>query len=465
MATDNGGNHQRPHQTDAPGTQPERGAAERFSNYGFILAAIGSSVGLGNMWKFPYITGLYGGGAFVLLFILSLVVIGLPVLLAELAIGRGGRGSPSASMARLSGRRAWGGFGFLSIAGAFIIMSYYAVVAGWTLHYAALSLSGRLFATNDYAGTFDRFVSSYLPVFWQFVVMALTVWVVARGVSGGIERFNRVLIPGLVILLLVLVVRALTLPGAVEGVRFFLQPDFTSIKPVAVLVALGHAFFSLSLAMGCMMTYGAYVRKEQSLGTATLAIGGGDVLYALLAGLIIFPTTAAFGIANQQGPGLVFVALPAAFDSMPFGAWVGGLFFLLLAIAALTSAFSILEVPVAFVLERTGMGRRRAASLVGVLVFLIGLPSALSAGGAVKGLELGGRSFFDWMDFTASNVLLPVGGIIVTLFAGYAWKRAGEEAGVTAGWLRLWMFLLRYVAPVLILLVFLYLTGVFGRPE
>ena len=447
-------------QGQGEGQHAQRGTGERFSSLGFILAAIGSSVGLGNMWKFPYITGKYGGAAFFLMFTICLIAIGIPVLLAELAIGRAGRGSPFTSMRRLGGSKFWGGFGFLSIAGAFVIMSYYAVVAGWTLHYAMISLGGSLFANTDYAGPFFAFIGSWLPVGWQALVMVLTAAVVAGGVSSGIERFNKILIPGLVILLLVLAVRALTLEGAGEGVSFFLRPDFSKLTAESVIAALGHAFFSLSLGMGTMLTYGSYVEKSQSLGAATIAIAGGDLLYALLAGLIIFPTTFVFGIEPTEGAGLVFMALPAAFSAMPFGAFIGGLFFILLAIAALTSAVSILEVPVAFVRERFKLSRTKAAAITGVVCFLVGLPSALSAGDAAEGLNWGGRSFFDWMDFLSSNVILPLGGLAVTIFAGYVWKQAGDEAGLSAWWFRLWVFMLRYVAPVLIVLVFLYFSGI-----
>lgn len=439
-------------------SQPSSNQEDHFSQTGFIMAAIGSSVGLGNMWKFPYITGQYGGAAFFLLFIVCLLAVGLPVLLAELSIGRGGRGNASSSFVKVGGHPAWGGFGMLSVFGAFMIMSFYAIVAGWTLHYAVLSFSGRLYSNSDFAGQFTSFAGGMLPIFWQVVVLLISGWIVVRGISGGIEKFNKILIPGLLILLLILMIRALTLPGMGAGVAFFLRPDFSKLTAESALVALGHAFFSLSLGMGTMLTYGSYVKKRQSLGAATLAIGGGDLLYALIAGLIIFPTTFSFGIDPAQGPGLVFIALPAAFSAMPLGTVFGGLFFILLAIAALTSAVSLLEVPVSYAIERWRWGRSRAVWIITFLCFLLGLPSGLSLG-AVPGLTFGGKAFFDWMDFLASNVLLPLGGLIVTIFAGYAWKRASEEAGLTTGWNRIWMFMLRYVAPILVLFVFLHTSG------
>ncbi|MHA2855764.1 sodium-dependent transporter [Paenibacillus lautus] len=436
------------------------GKSDRFSSAGFILAAIGSSVGLGNMWKFPYITGEHGGAAFFLLFIICLIIIGLPVLLAELAIGRAGRGSAATSFVKAGGPKVFGQLGLLQVIAPFLILTFYVIVAGWTLHYAVMSFSGNLYNNTDFGGQFTGFTEGYMPIIWQVVAIAITGWVVAKGISGGIEKFNKVLIPGLIILLIVLMIRAVTLPGAGAGVSFFLNPDFSKLSPEAALVALGHAFFSLSLGMGILLTYGAYVDKRQSLGPATLAIGAGDLIYAFIAGLIIFPTTASFGIEPNAGPSLVFIALPAAFSAMPLGAFFGGLFFVLLAIAALTSAVSLLEVPTSYVMDRWHWGRTKAVVVISALVLLVGLPSALSFG-IVPGLtDIGGKNFFDWLDFITSNILLPIGGLITTIFAGYFWKKAADAAGLKAGWFRVWLFMLRYIAPVLVLLVLLHTTGV-----
>lgn len=432
---------------------------DRFSSTGFIMSAVGSAVGLGNMWKFPYVTGQYGGAAFFLLFMICLLLIGIPILLAELAVGRGGRGNASSSLSKLSGSKTWGALGFLSVAGSFFIMSFYGIVAGWTLHYAVLSFTGELFSSQDFAGIFSRFTNSLLPIGWQLVVMLVTALVLIRGVSEGIERFNKIIIPGLVILLLFLAAQALSLEGAREGVSFFLRPDFSKLTAESALVALGQAFFSMSLGMGTMVTYGAYVQKKQSLGTATIAVGVGNVLYALLAGLIIFPTIFVFGIEPTQGAGLVFVALPAAFSAMPLGAIFGGLFFVLLAFAAITSAVSVMEVPVAFASETFGWSRPVAVFIVGLLCFIVGVPSGLSLGDGVW-LTFGGRALFDWVDFICSNIVLPVSGLVITIFAGYAWKGVAEEARLSAGSFRIWLFMLRFVVPVLVLLVLLYYAGV-----
>lgn len=433
---------------------------ERFSSAGFILAAIGSSVGLGNMWKFPYITGEHGGAAFFLLFIICLILIGLPLLLAELAIGRAGRGSASTSFVKAGGPKVFGRLGLLQVIAPFLILSFYVIVAGWTLHYAVQSFSGKLYMDADYSGQFSTFTQGYMPLVWQAVSVLITGIVVGKGISGGIEKFNKVLIPGLIVLLVILMIRALTLPGAGAGVSFFLQPDFSKLSPEAALVALGHAFFSLSLGMGILLTYGAYVDKRQSLGAATLAIGAGDLIYAFIAGLIIFPTTASFGLEADAGPSLVFIALPAAFSAMPFGAFFGGLFFILLAIAALTSAVSLLEVPITYVMDRWGWGRGKSVTIISVLVLVVGLPSVLSFGVVPAFTDMGGKNFFDWLDFIASNILLPLGGLITTVFAGYYWKNAADAAGLKAGWFRIWLFMVRYIAPVLVVLVLLHTTGV-----
>jgi NSS family neurotransmitter:Na+ symporter len=429
-----------------------------FSNTGFILAAIGSSVGLGNMWKFPYITGMYGGAAFFLIFIACLAFVGLPILLAEMTIGRGGRGNAVSAFHSLTQTKWWGYFGFLSVLAALAIMGFYTVVTGWTLHYALISLTGGLFENPDYTATFLGFAGGNLALFWTLVAIVITCWVVAKGISGGIEKFNKVLIPGLAGILVILMIRALTLDGAGQGVEFFLKPDFSKLTTESALIALGHAFFSLSLGMGTMLTYGSYVAKEQSLGKASLAIGGGDLLYAFVAGLIIFPTVFSFGLEPGQGPGLVFMALPAAFEAMPLGNLFGFLFFVLLAIAALTSAVSLLEVPTAYFIDKLKWSRTKASIILSIAIFLVAIPCSLSLG-SLSDFKIFGKTVFDLLDFVASNIFLPVGGLVVTLFTGYAWKKAGEEAGLTGFWYNAWMFCLKYIAPIMVIAIFLYSVG------
>jgi neurotransmitter:Na+ symporter, NSS family len=432
---------------------------ERFSTTGFIISAIGSSVGLGNMWKFPYITGENGGAAFFLLFIACLIVIGLPVLISEMALGRSGRGSAASAFVRAGGKKSWYVLGLLQVLTPFLILTFYAIVTGWTLQYATSAFSGSLFANNDFAGQFTAFSNSYLPVFWSFVALFLTGLIVILGVSKGIEKFNKFLIPSMIVLLVVLMIRAVTLPGAGEGISFFLNPDFSKLTAESALVALGHAFFSLSLGMGIILTYSSYMSKNQSIGTAAVAVGLGDLIYAFIAGLIIFPTTFSFGIQPDQGPSLVFIALPAAFSAMPFGSLFGGLFFILLAIAAITSAVSILEVPVSFTMEKFNWSRNRSVWIVLIATFAISIPLAFSIG-MFPHLSFGGKALFDWIDFIASNIFLPIGGLGIIIFVGYYWKKVQEETGLSSRWFNIWLFTLRYIAPILMFLVLLHTTGI-----
>lgn len=433
---------------------------EQFSSAGLILAAIGGSVGLGNMWRFPYITGQNGGGAFFCLFIICLLIVGLPVLLGELAVGRGGRGDAVVAFSKLSGQKKWGMFGFIAVLVAFFIVSYYSTIAGWTLHYAYESITASLFQHENYTQYFKHFTGAWLPLFWQVIVLILCALVIARGVSGGIEKFNKIVIPGLLIILFMMLVRTLTLDGAAQGVKYFLYPDFSKLTLESTLQALGLAFYSLSLGFGGMLTYGAYIGKQQSLPVATASIGLGSMLYALLAGLIIFPTIFTFGIKPNLGPALTFVTLPVAFKAMPYGVLFGSLFFLLLAIAALTSCVSLIEVPVAYCMRRFHVSRHKATMYVTISLCICGIPSTLAAGGVLENVRFADRNFFEWIDLIMANIMLPLGGLFITLLVGYKWKGAGEETGLSSVWKHVWLFTMRVVSPVLILFIFLSSIGV-----
>lgn len=434
---------------------------DQFSSIGFIVAAIGSSVGLGNMWKFPYITGIYGGGAFLVLFIICLIAVGIPILLAELSLGRAGRGDAMSSFQALAVKypRFWGAFGFLSVLAAFLILSFYCVVTGWTFYYAIQSFSGALFRDTQYAAHFNEFTGSWTPLIYLVAAVVVSSGVIIKGISGGIEKFNKILIPTLVFLLLILMIRALTLPNGMAGVEFFLKPDLSKLSIQSALVALGQAFFSMSLGMGTMITYGSYVSKQQSLGTATVSVGIGNIIYAVIAGLIIFPTSFSYNLEAAAGPGLVFVALPAAFSDMPFGHFFGGLFFILLAAAALTSCVSVMEVPVAFTMKHLRWSRPKAVGILSVLIVALGIPVSLSVGGPLADWTLFGKIFFDFLDFVASNIFLPIVGLAVTIFIGYVSKKGAEEARLQPKLFSVWIFLLRYIVPVFVLLIFLYSTG------
>ena len=429
------------------------GRAHWGSRFGFILAAVGSAVGLGNVWKFPYMAGEYGGAAFVLVYLAIVFTIGVSVMLAEFVIGRAAERNPVGALARLGGG-AWPVVGFMGIAAAFIILSFYSVVAGWTIAYVVKAVTGVL-ATSDpdaLGAVFGAFSADPVePVLYHMIFMILTVGIVAGGVHAGIERTCTVLLPVLFIILIVLAVRSLTLPGAMEGVLFYLAPDFSKISAQTLNGALAQAFFSLSLGMGAMITYGSYLSRKDDLPRSALWVTFCDFLVSLVAGLVILPAVFAFSLDPAAGPGLVFITLPAVFAQMPAGAVFAVLFFILLVIAALTSAVSLLEVVVAYLVDERGMGRRRAAALVGVTIFLLGIPASLSLG-VWSDIQIAGKGIFDIMDYVASNVLLPLGGIAISVFVGWVILPRATAEATSAGahpfpWIGLWRIVCRYVAP------------------
>ena len=394
--------------------------------------------------------------------------IGLSVMLAEFVIGRMSEKNAIGAFAKLKGG-LWPIIGVFGVAAAFIILSFYSVVAGWTISYMIKSVTGALAvedpaALGDIFGTFIADTTS--PLIFHAVFMALTVFVVLAGVGGGIERASKILMPALFALLIVLIVRSVTLPGGMEGVAFLLSPDFSKVTWSTVSDALSQAFFSLSLGMGAMITYGSYLSKKENLpgsaGWVTLL----DSAVAVMAGLLILPAVFAFGFDPSAGPGLTFITLPAVFAQMPFGAFFAFLFFLLLAIAALTSAVSILEVVVAYFVDDRGVSRKSAAVIIGFVIFLLGIPSSLSMGvmGDVK--IIAGKNFFDLMDFISSSLLLPIGGLFISLFVGWVvWGKAQEEIaahnGVIPIWVGAWGVIVKFIAPIAIAFILLKGLGVF----
>jgi NSS family neurotransmitter:Na+ symporter len=444
-------------------TELEAGMAERMgyrgswgSRIGFVLAAAGSAVGLGNVWKFPYMAGENGGGAFLILYLGIAFTIGISVMLGEFVIGRAAERNPVGAFAQLKGG-AWKIAGGLGVAAGFLILSFYSVVAGWTIAYVVKSASGAL-ATTDAAAlgaAFGAFSGAVVePILYHALFMAMTIGVVLFGVHGGIERVCKILLPALFIILCVLAIRSLTLPGAWEGIRFFLAPDFSKVTTATLNGALAQAFFSLSVGMGAMITYGSYLSPKENLPKATLQVTLFDTLIAVIAGLVILPAVFAFGISPAAGPKLVFITLPAVFAQMPGGTFFAVLFFVLLVIAALTSAVSLLEVVVAYFVDERGMKRKTVSVLAGGTIFLLGVPSSLSMG--VWGrYKIAGKEFLSLMDYIGSNLMLPLGGIAVSLFIGWAiLPRALEEATSRGGHaFRLapaWVFICRWVAPIAI---------------
>ncbi len=427
------------------------------SRVGFILAAAGSAVGLGNIWRFPYITGQNGGAAFVLVYLALVFIIGFSVMLAEMSIGRKAQLNAVGSFQKLRGGM-WPLIGWMGVAAGFIILSFYAVIGGWTIKYFIHTFTGLMAdAAGGKAGdVFVGFITDTVQVvIYQAAFMLVTTWVVFRGIGEGIERYCKILMPALFIILLVLIGRSVTLEGAEKGLEFYLRPDFSKITGGTIAAALGQAFFSLSLGMGCMITYGSYVDRKTALPSAAIQVCFLDTMVAVLAGLAIFPAVFAFGVDAGAGPGLTFVTLPSVFAQMPGAMTWSGLFFALLFIAALTSAISLLEVVSAYFIDK-GWSRAQAAWIMGILIFALGIPSAMSLAGAPK---VAGKDFLDAMDFISSNVLLPLGGVFISLFVGWFWtseakQEVTNDGSLSFGFMGLWIWICRIVAPAAILYIF-----------
>ncbi len=442
------------------------------SRLAFIFAATGSAVGLGNIWRFPYTAGEYGGGAFVLVYLLCVAAIGIPIMIAEVMLGRRGRQSPINTMRALAARQgvhpAWQLLGWMGILCGFLILSFYSVIAGWTLAYVFRAGSGQ-FSGIDGLGSEAIFGALTADperlLAWHTIFMVLVVMIVARGVAGGLERAVRVLMPALFALLVIMVLYAAQAGDFGAGFAYLFTPDFAEFRANAgdaILSAMGQAFFSLSLGMGAIMIYGSYLSSQASIGGNVAIIAGMDTLVAVLAGLAIFPIVFANGLEPSAGPGLIFQTLPVAFGQMPFGALFGVLFFLLLAFAAWTSAISLLEPMVAYLVENKDFSRVRASLLAGVAVWLLGIACLLSLN-AWSGFTLFDKGILDLFDYLTANVLLPLGGVLIALFAGWVLddQVSRTEFGVSDGaWLyRLWRGLIRWVAPLCVILVFLNAIG------
>ncbi len=428
------------------------------SRLGFVLAAAGSAIGLGNIWKFPYICGENGGGAFVVVYLVCIVMIGLPIMLSEFLIGRKSQLDPVGAYKSIKPDSPWYLVGGMGVFAGFIILSYYGVVAGWTIGYIVEFLRGIFVGleTPDRIGDhFARFAADPVKAIgYHALFIVLCMLIVIKGIKVGIERWSRILMPTLLGILLLLIIRGLTLEGAMAGLEFFLKPDFDKLGPESVLIALGHAFFTLSLGMGAMITYGSYLRSEDNLPQAAFTVCILDTLIALMAGIAIFPAVFAMGQAPDVGPGLVFVSLPAVFVKMPGGTVFAPLFFFLLAIAALTSGISLLEVVTAYFVDEKGYSRAKAVTYFGTVIFLLGVPSALSMG-LLEDFIIIRWNFFDLVDHLAANYLLPLGGLFISIFVGWVWgvrkataeARQGNPAFTSA---RMWGVLIKYVCPFIV---------------
>lgn len=427
-----------------------------------VLVAAGSSVGLGNIWRFPYVAGDNGGGAFLVIYILCVLLLGLPIMVAEFSVGRASHRNAVGAYRALAPK--WSFLGYNGVVAAFLILGFYFVVSGWTAEYMVHSVTGslaRYTTADEYKSVFENFIQNpWRPVLYTALFVLATHFVIAMGVQKGIERSAKVLMPLLFVILIALSIHSLLMPGGEEGLRFLFRPDFSKVTPSTVLVALGQAFFSLSIGLGCLVTYASYFKDDTDMTRTALQVATIDTLVAILAGLVIFPAVFSVGIAPTAGPSLVFVTLPAIFNTLPLSMVWSTIFFLLLVIAALTSTISLHEVLTVYVEEEWHVSRRAAAWIVTAVCIALGAAASLSLG-AWQWLRLGGRSLFDLLDFVTANIMLPAGGFFVCIFTGWVLDRRFMPTELTNGGtlrLRLWPLLsvlLRWVCPVSILLIFL----------
>ena len=437
------------------------------STFGVLVATLGSAVGLGNIWKFPSLTGTNGGAGFLLVYLLATLLVGLPVMIAETMLGRAARANAVTSFERLAPANQgwWKVIGWMGFAAALLIMSFYSEVAGWVYAYVFKAASGSLTTTDPkVAGDiFGKLVSDpSASLIWQWVVLGITGGIIMLGVAKGIEAVTRRLMPLLFLLLLILCARSLTLPGASEGLAFLFSPDFSKITPAVLLTALGLAFFKLSIGMGTLLTYASYFRPDQNIPATTARVMLADLSVSLLAGMAIFPAVFAFGFAPAAGPSLVFMTIPAVFTSMPGGTLFMTLFFILTAVASVGAILSLLEVPVAILTERFGVGRKQASVYTILMIAALGVPASLS-NSTMADVKVFGMNAFDLFDFLSSNVLLPLGGILICLFVGWVYglpqleKQLSNDGKLAnAGVIKAVFFLIRVVTPLAIAVVLLH---------
>lgn len=433
------------------------------SKLGAIAAAAGSAVGLGNIYRFPCLAGENGGGAFLLIYIFMVLCLGIPIMLAELYIGRRGGKNPIDSIKRLSPNTRWDKFGYVGILASFVVLAFYSTVSGWTLEYIYKAITN-FFADKDInaieQGFTDFHNNPFRPLLWQFIFMGLTAFIIFKGVKEGVEKYTKILMPVLFVILIILCIKSLTLDGAAKGLEFLFKPDFSKVDNSVILAALGQAFFSLSVGLGCLITYGSYISKKDNLCTTSLSVVAADTTVALLAGIIIFPAAFSFGIKPEAGAGLAFNTLPMIFDKMNGGYFFCIIFFVLLAIAALTSTISLLEVIVAFLSEKYGI-KRSTATWIGTLVTLFfGTFCTLSLRHDSI-LVFNNMTFFDFMDKFSANILLPIGSLFIVIFVG--WKMGKQDFYdelTNQNTLKISIksfifFIIKYVAPIVILTIFI----------
>ncbi|MDR1055223.1 MAG: sodium-dependent transporter [Prevotellaceae bacterium] len=436
------------------------------SRFGVLMAVIGSAVGLGNLWKFPYVAGKNGGAAFIILYLGFMVLLCIPLMLSEFVIGRRSQANVVGSFRKLAPGTPWYFTGVIGVAAAFFILSFYGVVGGWTLEYiissAGIGLNSELIDSEQQFHSFTQ--STVRPIIFLVIFMGLTTYIVLAGIKNGIERYSKILMPLLFLMIVILAIRSLTLSGASAGIEFLLNPDFSAIDGNVILDALGQGLFSLSLGMGCMITYSSYFKKNINLSKVTLITISADTLFALIAGIAILPAVFALGFQPDAGPGLVFIILPKVFELMPGGSVFAIIFFIVLAVAALTSAISLLEVVVAYLSEELKLKRKTATWIAAVTISIAGVFCSLSLG-SLAGIKIFDNTIFDFFDKFSSNFLMPFGGMLIVLFVGWKMRRADVyDELLNGGTLKIkmfntLMFLLKFFAPIAIALIFLNKIG------
>ena len=435
------------------------------SKIGFILSAAGSAIGLGAIWKFPYTAGTNGGAVFVLMFLIFTVLVALPVQLAEFYIGRKSGKNAVDAFKTLAPNSLWPWIGRMGVFACFILLSFYSVVGGWVLNYVVHAFDGSIRQNADFNALFGSTISNPVgSIAYQGLFMLMTVWVVKSGIAAGIERANKYMMPALFVLLLLLAVRSLTLDGAMAGISFLLKPDWSHFTPQTMLTALGQAFFALSLGVSTMITYAAYLDKKQDLFRSGNSIMWMNLLVSLLAGLVIFPAVFAFNFEPGQGPGLIFVVLPAVFMKLPLGQILFAVFMLLVVFATLTSAFSMLETVIAAAIREDERKRSKTTWIIGTAIFIVGIPSALSFG-VLSEWKLFGKTLFDLWDYMITALIMPISSLLVAVFVGWIRQKSDvlehmrEGSSVPQAVIALWLNALRFLAPVAILLVFANTLG------
>ncbi len=438
-----------------------------------VLVAAGCSVGLGNIWRFPYVAGENGGAAFVLIYFISIILIGLPVMLSEFALGRSTHRSIVGALRALGNKnglrgRGWAILGYNGTLAAILIMGFYYVVAGWTAHYFAISVTGEISnftTTAQYHKVFEDFTTNpWKPIIFTWIFIMLNHVIIELGVTKGLERVSKVLMPMLFLILVALSINSLLLPNSMEGIKFFLQPDFSKITTNVVLEAVGQAFFSLSVGLGALIAYGSYIPRESNLRTTALQVTVLDTAVAIIAGLIIFPAAASVGIDPNSGPALVFETLPAIFNTMPFSSLWASIFFLLLIIAALTSTMSLHEVATVYMIEEWGVSRRLGTYITSISMGLLSGAASLSFG-LLNGCKIFGMTLFEFMDYATANIMLPLGGLFICIFTGWWIDRKIFEQQMTnfgklkCSYFNLIYLAIRYLCPLAIFVIFLNCIG------